>query len=213
MSRFPTAQWHDHLRRRLAHTDADQRKLISLGLPPPIGYFVERRWVRRLQPAAVLVPVRNDPANPTVILTVRAANLRAHGGQISFPGGRMEIGEDFPNGTALREAQEEIGLDPAKVDVIGYLDDYPTITKFRVTPVVGLVEPDAQFQPDPGEVAEVFEVPLSLVMDRGHYRARRFPGRLGLKYFELHYRGYRIWGATAGMLYNLQSMVNRRGLG
>lgn len=124
----------------------------------------------------------------------------------------MDHGEDFPIGTALREAEEEIGLTPAHVEVIGYLDDYPTISKYRVTPVVGFIAEDAPVHADSSEVGEVFEVPLSFVLDRDNFRKKRL-GRMGMTYYELHYRRYRVWGATAGMLYNLQQKFIAHALG
>ncbi len=173
--------------------------------------FLKGRWVKRLTPAAVLVGVRQQSV-PSVILTVRAEALRAHGGQVSFPGGRIEQGEEFPVGTALREAEEEIGLPPQAVQVIGFLDDYPTISKFRVTPVVGLVAEDADIHSESSEVSEVFEVPLSVVLDPASYQRRKM-GRLGLRYYELHYKRHRIWGATAGMLFNLQQRLAAHEMG
>ena len=180
------------------------RRMTKLEMPLGLQHLFKGRWTKRLRPAAVLIAVRNQDA-PTVVFTVRSEALRAHGGQISFPGGRMDEGEDFPVGTAVREAQEEIGLDPSKVKVIGYLDDYPTISKYRVTPVVALVDPDVKFKPALDEVSEVFEVPLSFLLKRENYRQGRL-ARMGVKYYEVHYKHHRIWGATAGMLYNLLMM-------
>ncbi len=189
----------------LEDTHADHpRRLARWELPLGLDYVLQKRWTKRLRPASVLVAVRNKDA-PSIIMTVRSENLRAHGGQISFPGGRRDEGDDFPVGTALREAQEEIDLAPSAVRVIGYLDDYPTISKFRVTPVVALVDADAPVHSDSDEVAEVFELPLSFALERRNYQMRKL-GRLGLKYYELNYKHYRIWGATAGMLYNLQQL-------
>ena len=189
------------------------RPITRLRLPLGLDHVLLRgRWLKRLQPAAVLVAIRDRGNKPSVILTVRSHALRAHGGQISFPGGRAELDDDFPDGTALREAREEIGLAESAVKLIGYLDDYPTVSKFRVTPVVALVEGDVRLEADPGEVSEIFEVPLSFVLDRENYQIRRM-GRLGLSYYELHFQRYRIWGATAGMLLNLQEKFATHALG
>lgn len=176
--------------------------MTRLELPLGMDRLMKGRWLKRLTPAAVLVGIRRGHS-PSVILTVRSEALRAHGGQISFPGGRAEEHDPFPIGTALREAEEEIGLDPAAVDVIGYLDDYPTVSKFRVTPVVGFVAEDAEVHSESGEVGEVFEVPLSFVLDRDNYQRKKL-ARMGLLFYELNWSRYRIWGATAGMLYNMQ---------
>lgn len=193
----------------LAHTSAEHpRKVTSFEIPLGLEQVMKRRWLKRLKPAGVLVAIR-EQRNPTVLFTVRSQNLRAHGGQVSFPGGRMDEGEDFPVGTALREAQEEIDLAPDGVRVIGYLDDYPTISKYRVTPVVGVIDADATVSSDSVEVEEVFEVPLSFLLERDNYHRKRFFARMGGVFYELHYKHYRIWGATAGMLFNMQQIFEK----
>lgn len=163
----------------------------------------------RRTPAAVLIAIvaRDDPG-PTVLLTQRTAHLRDHAGQISFPGGRTEAIDDGPVATALREAEEEVGLAPERVDVLGFLPTYDTITGFRVQPVVGWVRPPAFFRPDPVEVAEVFEVPLAFVLDPANHE-RRAGERAGVRreFYVLPYRDRFIWGATAGMLVNLARVV------
>ncbi|MGJ8669419.1 MAG: CoA pyrophosphatase [Oceanococcus sp.] len=202
----------DTLSDALEDTSADHpRRITSLEIPLGLEEVMKRRWLKRLRPAGVLVAIR-EQTNPTVVFTVRSQNLRAHGGQISFPGGRMDEGDDFPVGTALREAQEEIDLPPESVRVIGYLDDYPTISKYRVTPVVGLIGPDVKVNSDSGEVAEVFEVPLSFLLERDNFRRKRFFARMGGVFYELHYKHYRIWGATAGMLFNMQQIFEKHAL-
>ncbi|HHN74684.1 MAG TPA: CoA pyrophosphatase, partial [Acidobacteria bacterium] len=123
-----------------------------------------------LLPAAVLLPVVVRPAGPGLLLTLRTAHLAQHPGQVSFPGGRREPGDADPMATALRETQEEIGLDPARVEVAGVLPTYSTVTGFSVVPVVGLLEPPIDLKPDPREVAEVFEVALEVVLDPRRYR-------------------------------------------
>lgn len=169
----------------------------------------ERRFTDRGPAlASVLVPVvmRDEP---TVLLTQRTEHLSAHAGQISFPGGRAEPEDADEVATALREAQEEIGLDPSVVEVLGRLPLYTTGTGFIVTPVVGLVPPGTALVPDPNEVAEVFEVPLSFLMNPAHHRrhAFEFAGTqrefLSMPYRPDDGRHYFIWGATAGMLRNL----------
>ncbi|HYJ51677.1 MAG TPA: CoA pyrophosphatase [Allosphingosinicella sp.] len=153
--------------------------------------------------AAVLVAVVDRP-EPTVLLTLRPETMRKHPGQISFPGGRIDPGDDGPIGGALREAQEEIGLPPEAVEVIGLADVYRTVTGFEVTPVVGIVPPDLPLAPHPGEVADLFEAPLHYLLDPAHQHERTafWRGR-ERHYYEIDYEGRRIWGATAAMIVNL----------
>jgi 8-oxo-dGTP pyrophosphatase MutT (NUDIX family) len=154
-------------------------------------------------PAAVLVPVVDRPA-PSVILTLRPETMRKHPGQISFPGGRIDPEDDGPVAAALREAEEEIGLPPSSVDVIGLADRYRTVTGFEVTPVVGVVPPDLPIRPQPGEVAAVFEAPLHYLLDPDNHRIREAEWRGRLRtYYEIEWGERRIWGATAAMIVNL----------
>jgi 8-oxo-dGTP pyrophosphatase MutT (NUDIX family) len=154
-------------------------------------------------PAAVLVPVVDRP-EPTVILTLRLETMRKHPGQVSFPGGRIDPGDDGPVAAALREAEEEIGLPRDRVEVIGLADVYRTVTGFEVTPVVGIVPPDLPLFPHPGEVAALFEAPLHYLLDPAHQHQRSaiWRGR-ERHYYEIDYEGRRIWGATAAMIVNL----------
>ncbi len=160
------------------------------------------------RPAAVLVPLVAHPGGCTVMLTRRTDHLHHHPGQISFPGGQMEYGEHDPVQTAVREAEEEVGLAADLIDVVGFLDPYQTITGFRVTPVVAMVEPGFTLEPDTFEVAEVFEVPLDFVMDPSHHRreTRILRGR-PRQFYVIHYHRHRIWGATAAMLVNLHEKL------
>jgi len=154
-------------------------------------------------PAAVLVPVVDRP-DPSVILTLRPETMRKHPGQISFPGGRIDPDDDGPVAAALREAEEEIGLPPSSVDVIGLADRYRTVTGFEVTPVVGVVPPDLPIRPQPGEVAAVFEAPLHYLLDPDNHRIREAEWRGRLRtYYEIEWGERRIWGATAAMIVNL----------
>jgi len=159
------------------------------------------------RPAAVLVPVVMR-TSLSVLFTVRTANLSSHAGQISFPGGKMDIDDPTPTGTALREAEEEIGLDRSFVETLGYLDSYRTGTGFRIMPVVALVREGFELRPNPGEVAEVFEVPLGFLMDPANHQrhAREWRGRLR-HYYAMPYGERYIWGATAGMLKNLHERL------
>ncbi|MFL6845169.1 MAG: CoA pyrophosphatase [Allosphingosinicella sp.] len=156
-----------------------------------------------LMPAAVLVPVVDRPS-PTVILTERPKTMRKHPGQISFPGGRIDPGDADAVAAALREAEEEIALPREAVEVIGIADRYRTVTGFEVTPVVGVVPPDLDLAPQPGEVAAMFEAPLYYLLDPRHQAVRTatWQGR-ERSYYEIEWEGRRIWGATAAMIVNL----------
>ena len=184
------------------------REALSLGhrsSPELIGGDVldEEALGHGITPAAVLVAVVDRP-DPTIILTLRPETMRKHPGQISFPGGRIDPGDDGPIAAALREAEEEIGLPPSAVEVIGVADLYRTVTGFEVTPVLGLVPPDLPLLPHPGEVAAVFEAPLHYVLDPAYQHVRRaiWRGR-ERTYYEIEWEERRIWGATAAMIVNL----------
>ncbi len=152
-------------------------------------------------PAAVLIGLVNRPAGLSILLTKRTEHLRDHAGQICFPGGRIEADDASIEAAALREAEEEIGLPPSKVDIIRRLAPYDTTTGFRIHPVVGWIEPPVTFKPDPFEVAEVFELPLSFALDPlNHQKQQHQRGTMPRSYYVLPYEGRFIWGATAGML-------------
>ncbi|WP_420142582.1 CoA pyrophosphatase [Sphingomonas sp.] len=154
-------------------------------------------------PAAVLVAVTDRP-DPGVILTLRQAHLRRHAGQISFPGGRVDPGDADAEQAALREAEEEIGLAPALVEVVGTSDVYRVGTGFSVTPVVGVVPPDLPLSPQESEVAAVFEVPLHFLLADANHLRRETPWEGRVRHFhEILWEDRRIWGATAGMIVNL----------
>jgi 8-oxo-dGTP pyrophosphatase MutT (NUDIX family) len=156
--------------------------------------------------ASVLIPLVLREHGLALLLTQRTAHLTDHAGQISFPGGRAEAYDASAIDTALRETEEEIGLDRRHIDIIGTLPDYVTGTGYRVTPVVGLVTPPFVLTPDAGEVAEVFEVPLAFLMDAANHRRLSFelPEGAGRRsFYAMPYERFFIWGATAGMLRNL----------
>ena len=159
------------------------------------------------RPAAVLVPIVLR-ADLTVLLTQRAHDMPSHPGQISFPGGKMEECDATPVDCALREAQEEIGLPPANVEPLGFLDSYRTGTGFQISPVVGLVRPEFEPVLEEREVLEVFEVPLAFLMNpANHQRAsREWRGRQRF-FYAMPYQGRYIWGATAGILKNLHERL------
>lgn len=162
-----------------------------------------------LRPAAVLVPLIERPEGMTVLLTLRTAHLSAHAGQVAFPGGRAEEHDVDAVATALRETEEEVGLSRDLVTIVGRLDTYVTGTGFEITPIVGLITTDYVLAIDPHEVAEVFEVPLSYILDRNnHNRTERESAGRTRVFFVLPYQGRNIWGATAGMLVNLAEVLN-----
>lgn len=161
-------------------------------------------------PAAVLVPVVSR-AEPGLLLTVRTSTLRHHAGQIAFPGGRLDPGEDAV-AAALREAHEEVGLDPARVEIVGTADPYRTITGFAVTPVIGIIPPNLPLVPHDGEVADIFEAPLGFVTDPANHILREveWQGK-PRRYYEIVWEDRRIWGATAAMIVNLSRRLGEAG--
>jgi 8-oxo-dGTP pyrophosphatase MutT (NUDIX family) len=176
-------------------------------LNPELKAWAEKQPPPR--PAAVLVPVvKRDVL--TVLFTERTAHLPSHAGQISFPGGKIDEGDGGPLATALREAEEEIGLAASFIEPLGYLDPYSTGTGYRIVPVVALVSPGFTLQPNPGEVADVFEVPLSFLLEPRNYvrHTRAWQGR-ERAYYAVPYNERYIWGATAGMLNNFHTRLSR----
>ncbi|MEX0694852.1 MAG: CoA pyrophosphatase [Rhodospirillales bacterium] len=164
--------------------------------------------LRELREAAVLVPLVERTGGLTMMLTQRTDHLEHHPGQISFPGGHIEPDDGTAELAALREAEEEVGLDRKHIRIIGRLDQYITRTGFSITPVVGLVDPGYTVQPDDFEVAEVFEVPLSFLMDAGNHRrdSRIYKGSKR-EFYAMPYGNRYIWGATAGMIRNLYDVL------
>lgn len=203
----------DWLRRQVAQ--AHHRPAAIAGDGARAEFFTDR------QPAAasVLVPLVRRPEGLQVMLTRRTDHLRDHAGQISFPGGRAEPEDADAVATALREAREEVGLAAEHVEVLGTLPHYTTVTRFVVTPVVGLIAPDHRLQLDAFEVAEVFEVPLAFLMTPAHHRRHQFITPAGPRQFlSMPWTapggepdGYFIWGATAAMLRNLYHLLSDAG--
>ncbi len=204
-----TSRLEQQLRKALAGTtETAPRPISQIELPFKLEKLLTPRVLKTLRPASVLVPVIRRGAELNVLLTRRSEAMRSHKGQISFPGGRREDSDGSAAAAALREAEEEVGLPPFAVEVVGYLDDYPTVTGYRVTPVVGIVAEMVEVRPCAREVAEVFEVPLPFLLDLGNFERKLFSGNgMNVPYFELNHGSYRIWGATAGMLFNLAKKV------
>jgi len=198
------------VRERLAHTrlPADPLKVTV-----PVGITgwpaeLQRKLISNLTPAGVLIPLIERDQGLSVLLTERAADLKHHAGQISFPGGRMEHSDADIRATALRETREEVGIEAHQVEVAGYLDPAPTVTGYAVTPVVGLVDAKISLSLDRKEVAEAFEVPLSFLMESRNQRlsSRDFEG-VRVPVVEFRYRQWRIWGATASILLSLREEI------
>jgi 8-oxo-dGTP pyrophosphatase MutT (NUDIX family) len=160
------------------------------------------------RPAAVLVGLVDRADGPFLLLTTRAAHLRHHAGQVSFPGGRVEADDPDPAATALREAQEEVGLPPENVRILGELGPYDTVTGFRIQPVVGWITPPAAWIPDPLEVADVFEMPLGFAVNlANHRRERRMRDGRMREYWTMPWNGHHVWGATAGIIVNFVRLL------
>jgi 8-oxo-dGTP pyrophosphatase MutT (NUDIX family) len=207
---LPTARLREVLRASLARR--------PLGGAPRIGHYagIEAGRLRSLireapTRAAVLVPIVDRGEELTVLLTLRALDLKHHAGQVSFPGGRLEPGDGDATAAALREAEEEIGLRPEFVEIIGQLPDHAVITGYRVTPVVGLVRPGFTLVPDPTEVAGIFEAPLRHLLDpRTQTRRRRSIAGEDVETIDLPWGSFNIWGATAGMLLVLRDILTEQ---
>jgi len=181
---------------------------VSDGALPQFVHPPERTPI----PAAVLVPVINRAHGPTLMFTQRTSHLTDHAGQISFPGGRVEEVDSDREATALREAEEETGLERSRIEVLGRLPEYDIMTGFRVTPVVGWVEPPFELRPDPFEVEKVFEVPLEFFLDPVNHQAHsREVDGLVRHYYAMPYQEHYIWGATAGMVRILYQILAEAG--
>ena len=200
----------DRIRRRFAGTTPGDplEDAWLAGLPPE--YQADRRHLFTARPvaASVLIPLVDRPEGLTVLFTVRAAGLKHHAGQISFPGGRLEATDADAVATALRETEEEIHLDRRFIEVIGYLPDHLVISGYRVTPVLGLVQPGFDLKLDPREVVGTFEAPLTYLLDPANHGFRpRTAGADTFPVYDIAFGEHRIWGATAGILMTLYRLL------
>jgi 8-oxo-dGTP pyrophosphatase MutT (NUDIX family) len=207
----PGQEFFDRARRRL--TLEVPSALSDLSAPARRGDLDldpaawERAGVVASRPAAVLVAVVDRPM-PSVILTVRTADLPSHAGQIAFPGGKIDPHDESPLGAALRESEEEIGLAPALVEPLGYLDLYLTFSGFRILPTVARVAPGYALDLNTSEVSEAFEVPLAFLMGpQNHQRHSRDWKGITRHYYAIPYEDRYIWGVTAGILRNLYERI------
>ena len=199
------------------------RKALTLDVPPALTDLAltdfprgdldrdplvwDEAGVKATRQAAVLVPVVDHP-EPSVLLTLRTSDLPSHGGQVAFPGGKIDAADASPLAAALREAHEEIGLEGALIEPIGYLDLYLTFTGFRILPVVARVTPTFALTINASEVADAFEVPLAFVMDEAnHARKSRDWKGVTRHYYEMPFGERYIWGVTAGILRNLYDKI------
>lgn len=187
---------------------------VTARLDPPAGQgrlaetgdmdFLTPEEVAIIRPAAVLFGVIPRKEGPTALLTLRPNTMADHAGQVALPGGKVDPIDLDEVAAALREAHEEVGAHPDDVDVLGKASPYVTGTRYRITPVVGLLPADFQPVPEPGEVAAIFETPLSLLMDPKSFQMGETHYRGALRrYYEMPYNGYRIWGVTAGIIRRL----------
>jgi 8-oxo-dGTP pyrophosphatase MutT (NUDIX family) len=187
---------------RLTLADRIRSSLAAPPAEPPLQADLPGLRGQATVPAAVLIAITDQP-KPGVILTVRREHLRTHAGQIAFPGGRVDPGEDTVS-AALREAQEELALEPAQVTVAGSLEEYRTVTGYVVTPVVGVVAPDLPLTPHDHEVADWFEAPLAHLLDPANRQLETAVlAGLERRYWQIEWNERKIWGATAAMIVNL----------
>ena len=189
-----------------------ERLRSSLAVPatvPPLEGDLPELRAKASSEAAVLVAV-TDRSEPGVLLTVRREDMRTHAGQIAFPGGRVDPGEDVVE-AALREAYEELLLDPAAAEIVGSIEPYRTVTGYVVTPVIAVIPPDLPLAPHEQEVADWFEAPLAFLLEGRNQRRESalFQGR-ERHYYEILWNGRRIWGATAAMIVNLSRRLQWR---
>ena len=181
------------------------------GEPPELFGDQRLEGIEQFTPAAVLAAITERDGEPGVLLLHRPSTMRSHPGQIAFPGGKIDPGEN-PVEAALREAHEELGIDPAAVKIIGTSDVYRTHSGFEITPVLGLVSPDIEIIPNPEEVAEWFEAPLSHVLDPSNHVGQWVEWEGSMRaYYEIVWQQHQIWGVTAALLVNLSRRLKWHG--
>lgn len=208
LHRLPTPLLRKELRSRLAARTHDAAELRIGHYSSGAQARLEALFPRQTTRAAVLIPLIDRGDDLSVLLTLRADDLKHHAGQISFPGGRIEACDCDAVAAALRETEEEVGLRREFVEIIGILPDHVVITGYRVTPVVGLVRPGFELVLDPTEVAGTFEAPLRHLLDPAtHARRRRRIGDQEIETFDLPWGSFNIWGTTAGMLLTLREVL------
>ena len=203
---FEAMDWRSQIQKNLARASAQRVRALFREINPHLTQDArfETRWTTKRRAAAVLIPIIDRPTGPTVLLTVRSSDMPSHAGQISFPGGKVHPEDTDRIATALREAEEEVNIAPASVNVIGELGVHHGGLGFSVTPVIGVVPADAPLAPCPREVAQIFETPLDWVADlRNHITEDREHEGVRYKMFAAPYGEYHIWGLTAGILRSL----------
>ena len=205
MPRFDEEEFRDLAAGRLNRAPVEKARFSDDDLNPE-ARIIPPGVVPR--PAAVLVPVIAGADDLRLLLTQRTAHLSSHGGQVAFPGGRIDETDEGPVAAALREAEEETGIAPRFVEPLGFLDTYLTGTSYRVVPVVAVLRPGYRLSPHAGEVADIFEMPLAFLMNPDHHlrHSRNYQGRERF-YYAMPYGERYIWGATAGMIRNLYTLL------
>ncbi len=199
-----------HIRERMADTQMPDDPLAVV-MPPGSREWPEdlrRKMCENLKPAGVLIPIVEHEDDLSVLLTQRSTGLKNHAGQVSFPGGRMESADADITQTALRETHEEVGIEPDRVDIAGYLPPMLTVTGYAVTPIVGFVAPAISLTLDRSEVELAFEVPLSFLMDENNQQSSQREVRgVIVPIIEFNYDHQRIWGVTANILVELRNIL------
>jgi 8-oxo-dGTP pyrophosphatase MutT (NUDIX family) len=207
-----SSQWFAGLRSRLLREPDHRPENWRIGMMRGELIALQEAVAQKpLRPAAILVPIIDRAMDPTLLFTVRAAHLREHAGQVSFPGGHLETADIDALGAALRETEEEVGIHSECVELLGYLPDHIALTGFRITPVVGRVRHPGALSLNSAEVASVFEVPLGFVLDaRNYHPVRRHVREFEIEARELPFETHRIWGATAAILSSLCALMENR---